>query len=83
MLAPSQIRAARKTRRRSGGVVSTTNAAAAPAETRMTFATVRARLLVTLRQLRRDPPAPPDDEGVEWVVDAPDSPPRIESEPLL
>lgn len=47
--APSHNRIARKTARRSGGVVSTTYAAAAPAAATATFATVRADVGVTAR----------------------------------
>jgi hypothetical protein len=43
------MRTARNSRRRSGGRVNTTYAAAAPADARTTFATVRALELVTQR----------------------------------
>ena len=46
MLAPSQMCSPRKARRRSGGVVITTYAAATPAEMSTRFATVRALALV-------------------------------------
>jgi hypothetical protein len=50
----------RSARRRSGGVVTTTYAAATPAEMSTTLATVRAVALV-ISQLRRDPLPDPDD----------------------
>jgi hypothetical protein len=61
-LVPSQSRAACIARRRSGGVVSTTYAAATPADAITTLATVRAFSCVTTAQLRRVPPPLPDVE---------------------
>jgi len=53
---PSHTRTARMAKRRSGGVVSTTYAAATPADAMTTFATIRAFCGVMYRdQLRRDP----------------------------
>jgi len=63
---PSQTRTACFARRRSGGVVRMTYAAATPADAIITFATIRAFSFVMADQLRRDPPpgapgiAPPD-----------------------
>jgi len=55
----------RNATRRSGGVVTTRYAAATPADTRITLATVRA--LASVTQLRRDPvPELPPVDGV-WL----------------
>src|SRR5262245_2137702 len=65
--APSDRRPLRAASRRSGGFVSTTYAAAAPAATRTTFATVRAvsRVMSAPSQLRREPPGV--DVGPGWL----------------
>jgi hypothetical protein len=74
-LAPSHQRKPLIARRLSGGDVTITYAAATPAETRTTFATVRAAELVMNVQLRREP-------GVRVVELGPSSlePPRMVSE---
>ena len=64
-LVPSQSRAACIARRRSGGVVSTTYAAATAADAITTLATVRAFSCVTTDQLRRVPPLPDVEPGPE------------------
>src|SRR5439155_25916749 len=86
--APSHTRAPCTARRRSRGFVSTTYVAAAPAATRITFATVRAwsRVMVALDrvQLRRDPPVV--DVGPVCVPVAevlPDWLPRVCSDAVL
>ena len=61
MLAPSQMRRPRAARRRSGGFVRITNAAATPADASTTFATVRAVVSVTIAyEFLRDPEGPED-----------------------
>jgi hypothetical protein len=79
-LAPSHQCVARMLRRRSGGVVITTYAAAIPANPSTTFAVVRAVVLV-IYQLRRVSPGPNEDPvpnvevelapGVAFVLDEP------------
>src|SRR5919197_5613184 len=72
------MRAARSARRRNGGVVMITYAAAMPAAASTVFAAVRAPLSVTC-QLRRDPP----DDPVDLVpVVRSGEPPRRLSEPV-
>ena len=58
MLAPSHAREARSAKRRNGGVVRTTYAAAAPADRIKTFAIVRAVAGVTCRYPHETPDEP-------------------------
>ena len=68
-LAPSHMRVARAAKRRSGGVVITTYAAAMPAETRIALAIVRAVAGVTRHP--RAGPVGPVPECVPLVLGAP------------
>ena len=82
-LAPSHACEARSARRLSGGVVSTTYAAAAPADTITTFAIVRAVADVT-SPYSLEPPEwlPPDDPELNEPDDDEPDGPRVLSEPL-